>query len=164
MEADGTRDKILDVSSCHSSGTQDLYFRWMQDSRLCLNNAKMPWRKDCDPTNYPDVFSIKMLNIWLFVPIQVIGWVWPFSSGGLAGGKRSPGGRDFVRVYVWWSAKLDNLLLIRLPLGAKYGDKICLLLSRPHPRLLAPERWHRSKEVSSAAGTFWLLVNLPGDS
>lgn len=37
---------------------------------------------------------------------------------------------------------------------------VFLLLSKTHPRLVAPTSWHRSKEAPSTAGTFWLLVSL----
>lgn len=132
-EGGGRRGKrqILDVSSQYSSGTQNCCFPWILRHTLCLQKAKIPWRKVCNPTNYPDVFSVKMLNIWVFVPIQVIGWVWPFSSGDLA--QKAQPRWEGLCACVWWSAKLDNLLLIQLLLGAKDGDKICLSPPRGYP-------------------------------
>lgn len=165
MEAAEVRDKILGVHSWYSPGTQKFYFCWIPGHRLHLQNAKIPWRKVGDSTNYPDVFFfplVKVPNIWILVPIQVIGWVWPFSSGDLAWGKHSLGGRDFV--CMWWSAKLDNLLLIQLPLGAKDGDKICLSPLKQDPPQTHCFRWHCSKEAPSTAGTVWLLVSLLGNS
>lgn len=77
--------------------------------------------------------SIKVLNIWVFVPVQVIGWVWPFSSGGLERGKQpSLNGRDFV--CMCRSAKLDNLPLISCLLELKLEIRFAsLLLNRAHP-------------------------------
>lgn len=41
---------------------------------------------------------------------------------------------------------------------------VCLLLSKIHPRLIASESWHCSKEALSVAETFWLLVGLLANS
>lgn len=115
--------------------------------RLPLQNAKIPWRKVCSSTNYPDVFSIKMLNIWVSVPIQVIGWAWPFSSGGLARVKHSSvGGILYVCddlpswiIYFSFSCSFELKMEMR---------SASLLLGKTHPRLIASESWHCCKEAA----------------